>query len=319
MLKQRLLLLSLAMGGLAGCNQHPASPTPSEKLPIVAGAVGSSLPDFSVADLQGHSVSSSDLRGKVVLVDFWATWCQPCKQEMPGYQKLLERYGSQGFVVVGFKFDTMRDVEDPVKFAKKIGVRYRLAVASDELKRKFGGIEGLPTTLLYDRQGVLRKKVIGFEYTETFESALKSLLSERVLGRTHERKRSFRSHDRRSAWTNPQILYQSCVQVPAQAPIGSAASQASASAPRSRRRTPTLVILRTWTSSAKRRESFTIQPGSYYVGTYPGRNTVTPRSAQARWRDRFWRADCDDRDPMRFPSDRRTGRVPCGRPRSSTG
>jgi hypothetical protein len=59
---------------------------------------------------------------------------------------------------------------------KKIGAHYPLAVASDELKRKFGGIEGLPTTLLYDRQGVLRKKVIGFEYTETFESALKPLL-----------------------------------------------------------------------------------------------------------------------------------------------
>ncbi len=60
--------------------------------------------------------------------------------------------------------------------AKKIGVRYPLAVAADALKQKFGGIEGLPTTLLYDRKGILRKKVVGFEYTETFESALKPLL-----------------------------------------------------------------------------------------------------------------------------------------------
>ncbi len=143
---------------------------------IAAGEIGSRLPEFSVKDLQGNELSSADLRGKVVLIDFWATWCQPCKQEMPGYQKLVDRYGSQGFAVVGFKFDTMMDTEDPVLFAKRIGVRYPLAVAADDLKQKFGGIEGLPTTMLYDRHGTLRKKVIGFEYTDAIESALKPLL-----------------------------------------------------------------------------------------------------------------------------------------------
>jgi hypothetical protein len=95
---------------------------------------------------------------------------------MPGYQKLLDSYGPRGFTVVGFKFDTMMDAEDPVRFAKRIGIRYPIAVATDELKQKFGGIEGLPTTMLFDRQGVLRKKVIGFEYTDTFERDLKALL-----------------------------------------------------------------------------------------------------------------------------------------------
>ena len=82
----------------------------------------------------------------------------------------------RGFVVIGFKFDTMADTEDPVRFANKIGVHYPLAVASDDLKLKFGGIEGLPTTMLYDRHGILRKKVIGFEYTNVIESELKALL-----------------------------------------------------------------------------------------------------------------------------------------------
>ncbi len=176
MLRKRLLGVSLAAAGLAGCNQHPASPPQPKEAAIAAGEIGSRFPDFTVKDLQGREVSSADLRGKVVLIDCWATWCQPCKQEMPGYQKLADRYGSRGFVVVGFKFDTMMDMEDPVLFAKKIGVRYSLAVATGELKQKFGEIEGLPTTLLYDRQGLLRKKVIGFEYTEAFEAALKRLL-----------------------------------------------------------------------------------------------------------------------------------------------
>jgi len=174
--RKRSLLLILATVGLAGCNQHPArSPLPKENV-VAAGEIASRLPAFSAKDLQGHQVSSSDLRGKVVLIDFWATWCQPCKQEMPGYQRLLDRYASRGFTVVGLKFDTMMDMEDPIVFAKKIGVRYPLAVAADELRQKFGGIEGLPTTMLYDRQGTLWKKVVGFEYTNAIESELKPLL-----------------------------------------------------------------------------------------------------------------------------------------------
>jgi thiol-disulfide isomerase/thioredoxin len=176
MLRKPLLVLSLATAGLAGCKQHSASPPPPKGNVIAAGEIGSRLPDFSVKDLEGREISSADLRGKVVLIDFWATWCQPCKREMPGYQKLADLYGRRGFVVIGLKFDTMMDMEDPVLFAKKIGARYQLAVAADDLKQKFGGVEGLPTTMLYDRQGTLRKKVIGFEYTSVIESELKPLL-----------------------------------------------------------------------------------------------------------------------------------------------
>jgi thiol-disulfide isomerase/thioredoxin len=75
--------------------------TPAGK--VAAGEIGSHLPEFTVRDLQGHEVSSADLKGKVVIIDFWATWCGPCKQEMPGYQKLVDRYGAQVFVVIGLK------------------------------------------------------------------------------------------------------------------------------------------------------------------------------------------------------------------------
>ena len=95
---------------------------------------------------------------------------------MPGYQKLAERYGSRGFVVIGFKSDVMMDTEDPIQFARKIGVHYPLVVATNEVNQKFGGIEGLPTTMLYDRVGILWMKVVGFEYTDNVEAALKPLL-----------------------------------------------------------------------------------------------------------------------------------------------
>jgi thiol-disulfide isomerase/thioredoxin len=181
MLTKCLPFLCVAAVALAGCNQHSTSPIAQKSVAqkkdvIPAGEIGSRLPDFTVKDLQGRQISSADLRGKVVLVDFWATWCQPCKKEMPGYQKLVDRYGSQGFAVIGFKFDTMADTEAPIQFAKKIKVHYPLVAAPDDLKQKFGGIEGLPTTLLYDRNGILREKVIGFEYTGVIESKLKPLL-----------------------------------------------------------------------------------------------------------------------------------------------
>src|SRR5438105_5654842 len=175
MRRRCFVLLNFALVGLFACARPLSPATPQEKA-IAPGEVGSSLPEFSVKDLRGKDISAADLRGKVVLIDFWATWCQPCKREMPGYQKLLDKYAARGFTVVGFKFDTMRDTEDPVLFAQKLGVHYPLAVATDDLKQKFGGIDGLPTTLLYDREGILRQKVIGFEYTDVIESALKPLL-----------------------------------------------------------------------------------------------------------------------------------------------
>lgn len=169
------LLLVLAIG-LAGYGASSTRPAQSKETVVPAGEIDSKLPEFTAKDLQGRKISSADLRGKVVLIDFWATWCKPCEKEMPGYQKLAGRYGARGLAVVGFKSSMMQDREDPLKFADRMGVHYPLIVATGELVRKFGGIEGLPTTMIYDRRGVLRKKVIGFEYTSVFETEIRKLL-----------------------------------------------------------------------------------------------------------------------------------------------
>lgn len=170
MLKRGLLLLLI----LVTCTWAGGRSQP--KRSFAAGEIGSRLPAFSARDFDGHTVSSVNLRGKVVLIDFWATWCEPCKREMPGYQKLLDRYGSRGFAVIGFKANMMADTVSPRRFARAIGIHYPLIVANDGLMRKFGGLQGLPTTLIYDRDGMLRQKIIGFEYTEAIESDIKPLL-----------------------------------------------------------------------------------------------------------------------------------------------
>src|SRR5579884_2753921 len=99
-----VLFSAVALVGLAGCSRTPASPAKAKPTAIAAGEIGSHMPEFAATDLRGHPISSADLRGKVVLIDFLATWCQPCKKEMPGYQKLLDHYGSQAFAVIGLKF-----------------------------------------------------------------------------------------------------------------------------------------------------------------------------------------------------------------------
>lgn len=132
------------------------------------------MPDINIKDTRGHDVSLSPFRGKVLLIDFWATWCGPCKKEMPGYEDLYRRYKKRGLMVVGVAADS-----DPVavgRFGKKLGVTYPLLVNGMDVQRY--GILGLPTTILVDRNGFVRKKVVGFERKKIFEAALIGLLSE---------------------------------------------------------------------------------------------------------------------------------------------
>lgn len=168
-------ILAVAAISFPGCSR-PAVSRDRAAPPVPAGELGSSLPEFSVKNFQGNRISSSELRGKVAIVDFWATWCEPCKREMPGYQRLLDRYGSRGLAVVGFKATMMLDTEDPVRFAREAGVHYPLAIGSPPIVEKFGGLQGLPTTFVYDRRGILRQKIIGFEYTRVVEADITPLL-----------------------------------------------------------------------------------------------------------------------------------------------
>jgi thiol-disulfide isomerase/thioredoxin len=171
----RFVLISF-MIILTGCRDSPKNAQPQKQASVHPGEIGSSLPSFQTVDLSGHKIGSEDLKGEVVLIDFWATWCAPCRKEMPGYQKLLDQYNSKGLAVIGFKVDFMEDTEDPIRFVQELRIRYPIALGSEEIRNKFGGIQGLPTTFIYDRHGILRSKVIGFEYTATIEKTIQPLL-----------------------------------------------------------------------------------------------------------------------------------------------
>jgi thiol-disulfide isomerase/thioredoxin len=150
--------------------------------PHLAAVVGvetgdRTAPAFTYRTLDGGEVGSESLRGKVVLVNFWATWCPPCKVEMPLLQQMAERHGSAGLVVVGFS----RDLDPPAKvqaFLSERGITYPNSIVGHEAEQAFGGVRGYPTSFLLDRAGRIRHQAMGPLAMASFEPAVRRLLAE---------------------------------------------------------------------------------------------------------------------------------------------
>jgi len=122
---------------------------------------GLTAPDFVLTDLQGHNLKLSDLRGKAVVLNFWATWCPPCKEEIPWFVELQKRYGSQGLQVIGVSMDDDGDQKDVAKFAAANSINYPVLLGKDNVANQYGGIEYLPTTFYIGRDGVVVDRVFG--------------------------------------------------------------------------------------------------------------------------------------------------------------
>jgi peroxiredoxin len=168
-------VLILALAGCGGGGSKTASDaTPAE--PAGKGEVGTQAPAFELADLNGEKVSSSTLTGKVVILDFWATWCPPCKAEVPHFVALQEKYGSQGLAIVGLSLDA-GGAADVAPFAKEYKVNYTMLVGADDVAKAYGGINSIPTTFVIDRQGKIVKRFVGFIAPEVFEETIAPLLA----------------------------------------------------------------------------------------------------------------------------------------------
>ena len=141
-----------------------------------------SAPDFTLKDADGKSVHLSDYKGKVVLLDFWATWCGPCAMEIPWFVEMQRRQKDKGFAVLGVSMDD--DGWNAVKpFVSSLGVNYRIVMGNDETAQLYGGVDALPTTFLIDREGRIAAVHVGLASRKEIEDGVQQLLEAAPSGR----------------------------------------------------------------------------------------------------------------------------------------
>jgi len=137
---------------------------------------GTAAPDFALQSLDGKTVHLSDFRGKAVLLNFWATWCTPCRLEMPWFVELEKQYGPQGLQVVGVAMDDSGP-DKVAKFAKDMGVNYPVLLGKESVGDEYGGLEYLPTSFYLDRDGKVVQRVFGLRSRSDIEDWVKEALS----------------------------------------------------------------------------------------------------------------------------------------------
>jgi thiol-disulfide isomerase/thioredoxin len=131
-------------------------------------------PDFSLSELNGQKLNLSDYRGKVVLLDFWATWCEPCREEIPHFVELQNKYLNQGFHIVGVSMD---DGPEPVRdFYQRFKMNYPVVMGSAKTGELYGGVLGLPIAFLIGRDGHIYSKYIGATDISSLDREIKAQL-----------------------------------------------------------------------------------------------------------------------------------------------
>lgn len=144
-------------------------------VPQEPSIAGSPAPDWQLHDLIGKTVKSSSFRGKVVVLNFWATWCAPCRVEMPQFIELQKQYGDKGLALIGVSLDEQGS-EAVKKFVKQLGVNYPIVMGNQKVVEAYGGIVAVPTTFVIDRQGRVVSRHIGYDDKAIFEKEIQSLL-----------------------------------------------------------------------------------------------------------------------------------------------
>ena len=162
---------------------QPAAANMSEPDPDAAAA-GKPAPDFSVKNLDGNDVTLADYKGKVVLVNFWATWCDPCRIEIPWLIDMQNKYGPRGFTVLGVAMDDEgKSVVAPFiakeRFdvnGQKLPMNYPIVIGNDNVADKFGGLFGYPTSVLVSPDGKIVKRITGIISEDEITSQIEKLL-----------------------------------------------------------------------------------------------------------------------------------------------
>ncbi|MDP4219700.1 MAG: TlpA disulfide reductase family protein [Bacteroidota bacterium] len=135
-------------------------------------------PEFTLKDVNGKTVSLSDYRGKIVVLNFWATWCGPCRKEIPDFIELQNTYGKDGLQFIGIALD-QEGVEKVKPFNDKYKISYPILIGNNDIADKYGGMNAIPVTFLIDRKGLIRAHYIGMRQKADLESMALALMREK--------------------------------------------------------------------------------------------------------------------------------------------
>jgi peroxiredoxin len=171
--QHRHLRLSTALPSTPAANAEPST---QETDAVTSPLLGKPAPQFVLRDLAGHRVSLADYRGKALLINFWATWCEPCQLEMPWFIALQQKYASQGFTVLGIDKDYPEDLSKVPGFAKKMNLNYPVLYGNARTYSDYGCCDYLPMSYYVDRTGTIRIATVGLGERETVETYIRRLL-----------------------------------------------------------------------------------------------------------------------------------------------
>jgi thiol-disulfide isomerase/thioredoxin len=156
-------------------NQDDSADGESKKGAVIRFASNpTSMPPFLLSDVNGQVISTADLRGKVVLLSFWATWCPPCREEIPELIELANKYQDK-LMVIGVSMDDALP-QSVAQFARKAGINYPIVMGGSGISDEYGGVAALPTSFVIDTNGKVVQKHIGLYPTETYDNEIRALL-----------------------------------------------------------------------------------------------------------------------------------------------
>jgi cytochrome c biogenesis protein CcmG/thiol:disulfide interchange protein DsbE len=172
----RRISLAFAIGLALGCMFYGCSRSPrTVKAAVKPDKERKAAPNFSLKDSDGKMVRLSDYKGKVVLLDFWATWCGPCKIEIPWLKDFQRRYKDKGFEVIGISMDEEGwQVVKP--FVSEVGINYRVVIGDDSTAQLYGGVDALPTAFVIDREGRIAAVHVGLTSKGEIQNGIEEVL-----------------------------------------------------------------------------------------------------------------------------------------------
>lgn len=182
--QQKLKEMQAVLVPVAAASITDAADSPEEEATL--RLKGKPAPSFTLENLQGQKVSLASFKGKAVLLNFWATWCAPCKVETPWLVKLRDQYASQGFEVIGVSTDDLdkddkkqnaEDMAEIAKFVSNMHINYPILIDGDSISHPYGGVDALPTSFFIDRSGKVIAATVGLHDRDELEANIKKAIA----------------------------------------------------------------------------------------------------------------------------------------------